>query len=167
MNSHPRHLLLLPLLLLAHSVRPRLERSRQNSPRSNTPSRLDLRNNRLLQLSITRQPKSHTKHYSHSPKRLSDSFSLPTLTPPTLFRLNTREKQLRLGLKPPFLRMLRPTMDSVMRLLLRLEIWERMMIKPFGRLGGLYSSFLYFSFSRFLRLDKRIEIYEISCIVYD
>jgi len=104
MSSHPRHLLLLPLLLLAHSGPPRLERSRQNSPRSNTPSRLDLRNRPLLQPSITRPPTSHTKHYSHSPKPLSDSFSHPTLTPQTLFRSNTRVEQLPPGLKRQSLR---------------------------------------------------------------
>jgi len=104
MNSHLRYLLLLPPQLLAHSVLPRLGRSRRNLPRSNTPSRLDLRNRPLLQLSITRLPKSHTKHYSHSPKPLSDSFSHPTLTPLTPFRSNTREEQLPLGPRSQSLR---------------------------------------------------------------
>jgi len=154
MNSHPRHLLLPHPLLLVHSVPPRLARSRQNSPRSFTPNRLDLPSIPLLQLSKITRPMSHTKHYSHSPNLLSDSSSLPTPTPRTPFRSNTSEDQLPPGLKLPFPRLSRPRMDSVMRSLLRLVIWERMTIKPFGRLGGLYSSFLYFSFSRFLRLNN-------------
>ena len=105
MNSHPRHLLLLPPPLLALSVRPRLERSRQSSPRSFTPSRLDLPNIPLRQLSKITKPTSHTKHYLHSPNLLCDSSSLPIPTPQTPFRSNTSEEELRPGLKLSFPRM--------------------------------------------------------------
>jgi hypothetical protein len=168
MNSHPRHPLLLLPPRLAHSVLPRLEKSRQNSPRSYTPNRLELPNKPSRQLSKIMTLLFHTKHYSHSPKVLSDSFSLLTPTPQRLFRSSTSEEHLPPGSKPPFPRVSKLRMDSVMRSLLRLGSWERMMIKPLGRLGGLYCSFFpILFFLTLLTIGQRIDIYEISCIVYD